>query len=172
MIPIAFQHVQGSHTGEAIKLQFDEITKQWGLHSKIFKIVTDQAANMKKAFGDTFESEDIISVTKNLLQNQMRLDRLAEIKRSEEDMQCKLIEEINLEIQKANSSMSVGRPTERKKACDILAELDELTLDSDEEEILEDTILNDTLDDQDENALDDDSFLKSSSRKAPSLMSH
>ena len=77
-IPIAFQYVTGSHTGKAIKSQFDEISKVYGISSKTFKIVADQAANVKKAFSETLEAEDVLSIATKLLRLQKKKDELAE----------------------------------------------------------------------------------------------
>ena len=41
-IPIAFEFVVGSHTGEAIKSQYDLISREFNLEHKTFKIVADQ----------------------------------------------------------------------------------------------------------------------------------
>ena len=50
MLPIAFEFVGGKHTGEAIKSQYDQIVQEFNLVDKTFKIIADQAANVKKAF--------------------------------------------------------------------------------------------------------------------------
>ena len=55
-IPIAFQYVTGPHTGKAIKSQFEEIASKFNIRTKVFKIVADQAANVKNAFKDTLEA--------------------------------------------------------------------------------------------------------------------
>ncbi len=51
--------------------------------------------------------------------------------------------------------MSLITVSERR-ANEILEELEELTLESDDEEVLDDTVSNDTLDDEDDDALCDD----------------
>ena len=56
VIPIAFQHLSGSHTNVRIKQQYNEILSKFKLQEKIYKIVTDQASNMKTAFGNIVEN--------------------------------------------------------------------------------------------------------------------
>ncbi len=114
-IPIAFQHVKGSHTGAAIKSQFNAISNEWGFQNKIFKIVTDQAANMKNAFADAYEAENIINVTKTLMLNQERLDRINELKQVEIDPQKQLVEEITIKIDSMNQSMPANPTNNRKR---------------------------------------------------------
>ena len=41
-IPITFEFVSGSHTGKAIKDQYDNIIDKFGIRDKVFKIVADQ----------------------------------------------------------------------------------------------------------------------------------
>ena len=52
-IPIRFEYVEGRHTGVLIKKQFDSMLDMYDISDKVFKIVADQAANMKKAFKET-----------------------------------------------------------------------------------------------------------------------
>ena len=52
-IPIGFEYVEGRHTGVLIKKQFDSMLDMYDISDKVFKIVADQAANMKKAFKET-----------------------------------------------------------------------------------------------------------------------
>jgi hypothetical protein len=66
-IPIAFQYVKGSHTGAAIKTKFDEISSKYGIAEKIFKIIADQASNMKNAFKDTVEANDVIKIDSRMM---------------------------------------------------------------------------------------------------------
>jgi hypothetical protein len=49
----------GSHTSELIKKQFDQITNKFQVSEKLFKIVADQAANVKCAFKNTTSSKKI-----------------------------------------------------------------------------------------------------------------
>lgn len=55
-IPFALQPITGSHTGVAIKEQYDLITKKFGIDDKVFKLVGDSASNNKKAFKHQTES--------------------------------------------------------------------------------------------------------------------
>ena len=61
-LPIAFQHLTGKHTGEAIKKQFEAVSQSFNLKTKTFKLVADQAANVKKAFVDLKEADDVINI--------------------------------------------------------------------------------------------------------------
>ena len=47
-IPIAFEFAVGSHTGEAIKSQYDSISKEFNIEHKTFKIVADQGKSKLK----------------------------------------------------------------------------------------------------------------------------
>ena len=52
-IPVAFNPVTGRHTGVNIKKKYDEVCEQFGISDRVFKIVADQAKNVKTAFKDT-----------------------------------------------------------------------------------------------------------------------
>jgi hypothetical protein len=52
---LAFQHFDGSHTGQRIADALDEIVTENNLQGKIRYIVTDNASNMKKAMSILFE---------------------------------------------------------------------------------------------------------------------
>jgi hypothetical protein len=56
----------GSHTSTSIKKQFDEMTEKFNITDKLFKIVADQAANVKCAFKNTTsaqpESDAVVQV--------------------------------------------------------------------------------------------------------------
>lgn len=79
----AFEHVSGSHSGKKIKKQYDQIVSRYGINDKIYKIVADQAANMKKAFAELKESthivsgaceENIIKITQIILEKRRQFD--------------------------------------------------------------------------------------------------
>ncbi len=64
------------------------------LKHKVFKVITDQAANMKKSFGNDKEAHDtdeIIKLTNELLCNQIKLDK----KTKQDILRVKLEEEIH-----------------------------------------------------------------------------
>ncbi len=73
------------------------------------------------------------------MQNQKTKDKQAELDKRqienellEKEKQKQLANEINLAIDKANATTSNGMRNEKKrKACDILDELDEITIESD-----------------------------------------
>ena len=49
-IMLSCDRISGSHTGEKILQCYDEVVAEFGLSSKVEHIVTDSAANMRKAF--------------------------------------------------------------------------------------------------------------------------
>ena len=50
----------GRHTGENIQMEYDSVLDDYGIAEKVFKAVTDNASNMRKAFSLVPEdSEDL-----------------------------------------------------------------------------------------------------------------
>lgn len=49
---LACSKMQGRHTGENILAEYEEVISFYGLEDKVFRIVTDNAANMKRGFRD------------------------------------------------------------------------------------------------------------------------
>lgn len=89
---IAFEYVTGRHTAINIKKQYDLILNRFNITDKVFKVVADQAANMKKALEDVTESntivgganeENLISLTKMLVERRRKLDQIEEKKQSQ-----------------------------------------------------------------------------------------
>jgi len=68
----------GRHLGVNIKSEYDEVMKFFDINSKVFKVVADQAANMKKAFSNEYEASDktdeLQILINDLLLNQKRED--------------------------------------------------------------------------------------------------
>ncbi|RNA16575.1 hypothetical protein BpHYR1_042964 [Brachionus plicatilis] len=137
-IPIAFEYVSGSHTGNKIKQQYDSIVKIFGIDKKIFKIVCDQAANNKKAFKTTLECTDedqLVKITNMLIEKQRKLDNL------EEKKQATLRNELEKEINTMNKPINCNQTkiTTSIKRDKVLLELDDLSdelsqsIESDEE---------------------------------------
>lgn len=56
LFTIKFEYLGGSHTGKRIKEHFDTVVKSYDLDEKIYRVITDQGANMKNAFKDFFEA--------------------------------------------------------------------------------------------------------------------
>lgn len=73
-IPFAFQPVTGSHTGQAIKTQYNKVVDEFGIKEKVFKIVTDSAANNKSAFKDQVEASDESHILAKLMLKQKKRD--------------------------------------------------------------------------------------------------
>ena len=145
-IAIAFQFVKGRHTGKAIKSQYDQISEIYNIQNKTFKIVADQAANVKKAFVDTLETEDVLTITTNLMRRQRKSDELAEAERIAKELEAQQVGELNKSIEFMNApSDTAGTLSKKRKVEQVLLELLE------EEDQYEDT---DELDIQDEE-LDD-----------------
>jgi hypothetical protein len=138
----------GRHFGINIKKEYDEVMKIYDIDKKVFKVVADQAANMKKAFLTEYEagdSDDLQILISDLLLNQKKED----LKQRETIMRQELeneINEFNL-IEKTNDGVN-------KKAIKAQELLEELILDDSLEDItdpnsdLETTT--DTLEDADE----------------------
>lgn len=90
-------YVLGSHTGDNIKKQYDEVVEELKIGGKIFKIIADQAANIKKAFKETIESNEtleLIEMTKALLFEQKQKDLLIKQAGLRENLE-KEIDEMN-----------------------------------------------------------------------------
>ena len=95
----------GSHTGTSIKNQYNKILEEYKIET-VYKVVADQAANMKKAFADepegilkNNEQEDFFLIfAQNLLVYQRREELEALKKKQEEQARVELekdIEEMN-----------------------------------------------------------------------------
>ena len=70
-----FVYKIGRHSGVNVKDEYDKVVKFYDFKHKVFKVITDQAANMRKAFGNEKEAHDtdeIIKLTNELLLNQIR----------------------------------------------------------------------------------------------------
>ena len=90
----------GSHAGTSIKNQYNKILKEYKIET-VYKVVADQAANMKKAFADepegiskNVEPEDYFFIfAQNLLVNQKRaeLEALKKNKRSKLELNLRKI---------------------------------------------------------------------------------
>jgi hypothetical protein len=80
--------------GINIKKEYDEVMKTYDIDKKVFKVVADQAANMKKAFLTEYEagdSDDLQILISDLLLNQKKED----LKQRETIMRQELENEIN-----------------------------------------------------------------------------
>ncbi len=124
-IAIDFQHVTGPHTGKAIKKQFEEIAAKFKIRSKVFKIVADQAANVKKAFVDTTQCDDILTLATDLIRRQKNIDAIQEAERLRA-----LQEQINREalessIAEMNAPLTVIEPGRKRTAAELIDNFDE-----------------------------------------------
>ena len=76
-IDFIFFYFIGRHTGANIKNEYDDVIKFFDLKNKVFKVVTDQAANMKKAFQhetEAADSDELQILVNELLLNQKKED--------------------------------------------------------------------------------------------------
>ena len=67
----------GRDTGEQIKTSYDQVVKFYDVQNKVFKIVADQGANIKKGFRNERECEqddEIVKLTNEMLLQQKKKD--------------------------------------------------------------------------------------------------
>ena len=72
-----YNFFKGRHTGINIKKEYDRVIKLFDVQNKVFKIVADQAANNKKAFGlenENDKNDELVKMTKDLLAKQKKED--------------------------------------------------------------------------------------------------
>ena len=109
---LKFLLIKGRHTAKNIKKQYDELLSEYELEDKVFKVVADQAANMKKALKDVNEStsiegganeDNIESLTQLLIERRRRYD-LVESKK-----QQKAVEELNKSIEEFNTVKTTSK---------------------------------------------------------------
>ena len=124
-IPIAFQYVSGPHTGKAIKKQYDEISSQYGIDNKTFKIVADQAANVKKAFSKTLETCDVLTITTNLMRRQAKKDKLEKAEKDRIEAEALAVNELNTSIENMNAKCSSPseKPSRKRTAEQVLTKM-------------------------------------------------
>ena len=94
----------GRHTGQAIKQQFDSVCQEFHIAHKTYKIVADQAANVKAALGSIEEADDIVQDTMALLRRQRAQDKIKERERHESEQQAQLIANYNKEVDESNAN--------------------------------------------------------------------
>jgi len=132
-ICVGFDYVTGYHTGVKIRKHYNKLTNEFNIKNKVFKVVTDQAANMKKAYEHLKESElkcvqeNCVKITNYLLDKQHKLDKLRE---------AKAVAEMEEEINKANSFKSSDQPKVSKyyRAEEVRLDFDDNTDELSEEE--------------------------------------
>ena len=103
---------------KAIKKQFEEIAAKFKIRSKVFKIVADQAANVKKAFVDTTQCDDVLTIATDLIRRQKNIDAIQEAERLRA-----LQEQINREalessIAEMNAPLTVLEPGRKRTAAE------------------------------------------------------
>jgi hypothetical protein len=93
--------------------QFDEIVQDLKIENKAYKIVADQAANVKNAFAEVEEAEDPIIIATTLARRQQKIDLIKENKEREKETQAE-----NLIIQSNRVSISRVYPCVTKRTKD------------------------------------------------------
>ncbi len=123
-----------------IKNQSASVCKEFGIHNKVYKVVCDQAANVKSAYKDTEESIDLVNVARNLMNKQRNIDAI-ELNRKKEseklrekqviliDNLQREVDEFNFEFNKPKATPGVGL----KRDC-VIAGLDNDDYDDYDEE--------------------------------------
>jgi hypothetical protein len=109
---VEFSHFKGKHTSENIKTHYDKVCSEFELESKVFKIITDQAANMVKAFREVpeiegAETDEITKIVRNLLFERRRLDN--------DERQQRLRSELEAEIDSMNNGAVTNNAIPTKK---------------------------------------------------------
>ena len=140
----------GRHTGKNIKKEYDDVMKFYDLSNKVFKVITDQAANMRNAFAnekEAHDSDELVRMTNELLLNQMKEDT----KKKEVILRDELAREIDSwnHISTGETNL-ISKPPQRRD--EILADLmdeniDDITDSTSEHNSSSDTLL-DADDDQ------------------------
>lgn len=151
-VTLAFERMEGRHTGANIKSQFDQICNNFNLDDRVFKIISDQAANMKAAMKEKNSAD---SLTEIALSSSLRTQKRLELAQKREvEARCKLEKEID----SANASTPVEsvQKSVPMKAAQLI---DNWVFDQDDsitEEQSDD-------DDSDDSSNDVDSFVESDS---------
>ena len=55
------KQIKGRHTGDSISLESESVTEEYGITTKVFKVITDNAYNMIKAFGPMIHELTIVN---------------------------------------------------------------------------------------------------------------
>ena len=55
------KQINGRHTGDSISLESESVTEEYGITTKVFKVITDNASNMIKAFGPMIHELTIVN---------------------------------------------------------------------------------------------------------------
>ena len=105
------------------------------MKNRVFKIVADQAKNVKKAFENTLEADDIVKITENLIRHQRKKDYLAQKENSIKEIliekQTLLKHELENEINEMNKISNCRNDDNRKrKREDVINEI--IEFDDDE----------------------------------------
>ena len=115
--------------------------EEFGISNKVFKIVTDSAANNKCAFRTEVEAQDETNILVNMLAKQRKKELLKEKENLIKEMEAKALVEINSEIEEFNSvvpSLEIKRP---KTAAEL-----QLEMDNDEDDETEEIVDSDSAD--------------------------
>ena len=89
--------------------------KFYDISKNVFKIITDQGANVKKAFKETREcdnSDEIIKIAKDMLEEQRKVD----LKIRQEEMRIELVKE----IEACNAKLDDSKNCRKRKRDEII----------------------------------------------------
>lgn len=105
------------------------------MHEKVFKIVADQAANVKKAFSKSIEVDDVINQTKNMISRQRKIDLNIENEKIKLAKEEEARADLEKSIQEMNQMSPVQSPPKinnKRKAFQIIED-DDLDYEDTEE---------------------------------------
>ena len=142
-IPFAFRPVHGSHTGVNIRKQYNEVTEEFDVKEKVFKIVADSAANNKSAFKDIYEASDETLVLARMINKSRKTELHIHRRENEKRREDERVILINESISVFNTVEKDVAYSKSKTAAEILLMMDN-DEDDDTEEISE---ANDNYDD-------------------------
>jgi hypothetical protein len=149
---ISFILIKGRHFGVNIKNEYDKVIKFYDLKHKIFKVITDQAANMRKAFeneAEARESDEVIKLTNELLLNQIKLDK----KNKQDILRAELMHEIDV-FNSVETTQEKSNTTTKQSRDEVLANLLDDSLDDITDTISDHNTSSDTIKDADDDFLE------------------
>ena len=146
-IPFAFRPVHGSHTGVNIRKQYNDVTTEFEIKEKVFKIVADSAANNKCAFRDIFEASDETLVLARMVNKRRKTELYFEKLNYERKKEEEKVITINDSINAFNTVKKDEVFVKSKTAVDVL-----LMLDNDEDDETEE--ISEANDDYDDDIAD------------------
>ena len=161
-------NILGKHTANNIRIQYDSTLEAFSLTNKVFKIVSDQAANCKTAFSAYKESVDPVEKAQQLLNRRHRADLAIELKKAEDQvlnerqqlLQQEFVDHYEEEIKAMHSTSSTDDISSKKfRRDDLLNDLNnwnDENVETEEFALFEEENMEDTDDDIDPESLNPD----------------